>query len=209
MTSPAPAPLGAVVLAAGAGRRFEGGTPKPLARLQGETLVHRAARAALEAGFEPVVVVVGSQGAQVAESVTDLRVTPVANPAWEEGQSTSVRRGLAALLELAPEAGGALFQPCDQPHADAAVLRHLYQAARRQPEVVVLACHRGQPRAPSLFPRRTFEAGARQILPRGGSEPVPGEILHLELGADGALDDVDTVGDLARLEDRLEGATEQ
>ncbi|MBC8011025.1 MAG: NTP transferase domain-containing protein, partial [Burkholderiales bacterium] len=43
----------AIILAAGAGSRWQGAAPKPLTRLGGETFVDRAARAAIEAGCTP------------------------------------------------------------------------------------------------------------------------------------------------------------
>src|SRR5512138_244962 len=63
---------GAAVLAAGGSARL--GRPKQLLVLDGEPLVRRAARAALEAGFAPVVVVVGAHEAEVRAALSGLAV---------------------------------------------------------------------------------------------------------------------------------------
>lgn len=167
MTIPAAVPA-AVVLAAGGSRRFGDG-PKQLARWRGETLVHRTARRALEAGCGPVIVVVGDHGAEVAEAVTDLPVRVRENGRWAEGQSTSVRAGLAG---VPPEAPGVLFLPCDQPLLTEAVLRRLLAAATEgEPDAVVPVIDGGR-RAPVYFGRRAFAAletltgdtGGRRVL---------------------------------------------
>lgn len=78
----------AVVLAAGAGRRFGG--PKALARLDDERLVDRAIRTARSGGCRQVLVVAG------AASVEPVDAVVVPNPGWESGMGSSLRAGLAA-----------------------------------------------------------------------------------------------------------------
>lgn len=86
--------IAGVILAAGASLRF--GQSKPLLIWRGETLVHRAARLALEAELRPVLVVCGAEGDKVAAAVADLPVQVVQNKDWQSGQSTSIRAALHA-----------------------------------------------------------------------------------------------------------------
>jgi hypothetical protein len=72
---------GAVILAAGASSRL--GRPKQLVTVQGETLVHRATRLALEAGCNPVVVVEGA--VPLAPALADLSVDVVRCAEWTRG----------------------------------------------------------------------------------------------------------------------------
>lgn len=102
----------AVVLAAGAGRRFEGPTHKLEARIDGDTLAGHAIRAALDADVGPVVVVTGaitpSLDADLAAGVTFAH-----NRRWNEGQATS----LQVAIEVARSAHGSsvVIGLADQP----------------------------------------------------------------------------------------------
>ena len=90
-----PPPTVAVVLAAGGGSRFLEKGHKLLATLPSdagepaETVAGRAIRRAVEAGVGPVVVVTGAVPLELPEGVTERH-----NPAWAEGQATSVQAGL-------------------------------------------------------------------------------------------------------------------
>ena len=103
--------IGAVLLAAGEGRRM-GGVAKPLIRLQGVPLISRKLVALSGAGVDEVVVVTGYAGSDVEKQVQSFPVTVVHNPSHAEGQERSVRLGLAALNG---EFDAVFVMPSDQP----------------------------------------------------------------------------------------------
>jgi molybdenum cofactor cytidylyltransferase len=88
--------VGAVLLAAGAGRRM-GGVAKPLIRLQGVPLIRRQLVALSGAGVDEVVVVTGHARTEVEQQVQSFPVTLIHNPSHGDGQQGSVRSGLEAL----------------------------------------------------------------------------------------------------------------
>jgi CTP:molybdopterin cytidylyltransferase MocA len=88
--------IGAVLLAAGEGRRM-GGVAKPLIRLQGVPLISRHLVALSGAGVDEVVVVTGHARNAIEAQVQSFPVTLAHNPAYARGQEGSVRVGLAAL----------------------------------------------------------------------------------------------------------------
>lgn len=192
------ADVAAVVLAAGGSARF-GADLKQLVRFDGETLVHRAARTALQAGLSPVLVVIGCRGEAVAAAVADLPVEIVESPGWQEGQSRSVTAGLTA---LPAEAEAAIFVPCDQPLLDAATLEGLAATFRDTRAPAVVPVFGGRRGSPVLFARALFgeltritgDAGGRQVLSR-----YAGRIAQVELEREEPLLDVDTPEDLAAL----------
>ena len=65
------APLSAIVLAAGDGRRMRSTRPKPLHVLCGRTMLHYVLDSLSECKLERVVVVVGSTGDQVEKKLRD------------------------------------------------------------------------------------------------------------------------------------------
>ena len=88
--------IGAVLLAAGEGRRM-GGVAKPLIKLQGVPLITRQLVAMSGAGVDEVVVVTGHARGAVEEAVRGYTITLAHNDAYAEDQQRSVRVGLAAL----------------------------------------------------------------------------------------------------------------
>ncbi len=185
----------AVVLAAGESRRFEG-VLKQLLPFAGEPLVRRACRVADEADTQAVVIVVGHRAGEVQAAITDLPLLVVHNPAYAEGQSTSVRAGLAAAMAAYPEADGVLFVPCDQPLIDALFLNRFLDRFREAGSTAIIApAYRGRRGAPVLFPRRFFSELAEITGDEGGRQVIrrhPSALVTLELDDEGPLLDVDT-----------------
>ncbi|MEY2422204.1 MAG: molybdenum cofactor cytidylyltransferase [Acidimicrobiaceae bacterium] len=81
----------AVVLAAGEGSRFAGGTHKLLATFRGRPLWSWAVDAAVAAGLDATYVVTGAVDLSVGSPVVTVR-----NQAWASGQATSLAAGVAA-----------------------------------------------------------------------------------------------------------------
>src|SRR3989442_11008609 len=92
----APAPrVAGVVLAAGASRRM--GRNKMLLELEGESLVRRAARRALEAGLSPVVMVLGHEAERLRVELAGLPCDCAINPDYTGPTSGSLHLGLERL----------------------------------------------------------------------------------------------------------------
>ena len=195
----------AVVLAAGESRRM--GQPKQLLRWQGEPLVTRAARIALESGASETVVVTGAVAEQVEAALGPLReagrgrLRVVFNPNWQDGQAGSVHAAVEA-LPAACEA--ALFLPVDQPRLPAALLRRLWQRWRGGSDLAAVTVDGAVRGAPGLFDRRFF-GQLRQVQGDGGG----GRLLRRHAGEVSAIEapeewlaDVDTPEDWRTAVDR-------
>ena len=159
----------AIVLAAGASQRM--GQPKQLLRWQGEPLVTRAARSALQSGASEAIVITGAVSEQVEAALEPLRrdaggrLRLVFNPRWQDGQAWSVRAAVDA-LPAACEA--AMFLPVDQPRLPAALLRRLWQTWRGGSDLAAVAVAGAIRGAPAVFDRRYFELLKRLQGDRGG-----------------------------------------
>lgn len=165
--------IGAVLLAAGGSSRL--GQPKQLLTLGGESLLHRAARTALDSGSDTVVVVLGAQAERMRQEVFDLPVEVVVNTEWETGMASSVRAGLQALLSAATPPDIALFLLCDQPHLTTGVLEAIVQAhISSEKPAVVSVYDSGATGTPCLFAASLFpdllalqgEQGAKRLIAR-------------------------------------------
>ena len=95
-----------LILAAGEGRRICGeGESKPLIPLLGVPLIERVVRSALESGADEFYVVTGYEGERVRDFLKRLeerlkiRITPLVNDRWEEGNGLSVLKARDVLDE--------------------------------------------------------------------------------------------------------------
>jgi molybdenum cofactor cytidylyltransferase len=184
---------GALVLAAGASARL--GRPKQLVIFEGESLLERSVRIAREADCDPVIVVLGADEDLIRRECKLQNVLIVSNLDWQEGMGTSLSQG-ARQLE---GARGAIVMTCDMPAVTAAHLRAL--AASGDVTASTYATRKG---VPAYFPRSSFE---RLIALRGetGAKELLRSAASMELHG-GELD-IDTPGDLARLEAELRAKT--
>jgi molybdenum cofactor cytidylyltransferase len=90
--------VGAVLLAAGSASRM-GGKPKCLLQWNGQSLIQRQITALRLAGVNRVVVVLGHYADAIAPVLQNMPVQCVHNPHPEQGQASSLRIGLAALVQ--------------------------------------------------------------------------------------------------------------
>ena len=121
--------IGAVLLAAGEGRRM-GGVAKPLIRLQGVPLINRHLVALSGAGVDEVVVVTGHARDAIEEQMRSFSVSLAHNDAHAEGQEGSVRVGLAALNGIFD---AVFVVPSDQPLIAAGDLTELIGVFKKRP----------------------------------------------------------------------------
>jgi len=191
--------VGVVVLAAGRGSRFGDEAPKTLARLGRRPLVAHAVAAATASGLRPVVVVVGCQSAEVAAAAGVL-VEIVENPEWETGMATSLRAGLAAVLDDGTVTAMTVAL-ADQPRIGAEAYRRLVLAHADGAELAV-ATYGGKRGHPVLIGRPYFEEAMRMTGDQGARTLLAkSEVVEVPCDGTGEATDVDTPSDLAALED--------
>ncbi|QXQ05765.1 nucleotidyltransferase family protein [Sphingosinicellaceae bacterium] len=190
--------VGALILAAGLGRRM-GGPSKLTADLHGKPVVAHVVDAVTAAGLGPPLVVLGDRADEVRAAVGERTATFVVAADYAEGMSASLRAGLAA----APaEWDAVLVLLGDMPLVQPATLSAL-GAALLSPQAVVIPEYDGQRGNPVGWGRDhwpalvalTGDTGARSLIPRIGVTFVP-------VDDPGILADVDTPEALAALRDR-------
>ena len=139
--------VAAVLLAAGESTRM--GEPKALLPWQGLPLVAYHVSTLHEAGYEPLVVVLGHEAELVADALPQhLALDAVVNPRYEQGRTTSIVVGVLRLLEA--NVDGLLIASVDQPRS-LELLRTLREAfEREQPQIAVPSLD-GRPGHPPLF----------------------------------------------------------
>ena len=182
--------VAAVILAAGAGSRFESTTHKLRAPINGVAVVELAIRAAVDAGLDEVLVVTG------AVDISDIierypSVTEVHNDDWAEGQAISLQCALHALDESINRVVVGLG---DQP----GILPEVWRSVARHTAKITIATYEGVRGNPVGLDRSIWA-----LLPIDGDEgarktiKLHPELVH-ELPCKGSSADIDTVEDLHR-----------
>jgi len=155
-----------VVLAAGASTRM--GTQKLLLPLGGEPLVRRAVRQVCEAGFDDVLVVLGSEYADTLAALDGLQVRYAINLQFASGMGSSFRTAVEHLADSA----AAMFALADQPFVTTREYRTVLDTYRKHAPAIVSVRYGEVMAPPHLFERELFpelaqlQHGARSVLQR-------------------------------------------
>ncbi|HQE93805.1 MAG TPA: HAD-IIA family hydrolase [Anaerolineae bacterium] len=183
--------VAAVILAAGGSTRF--GAPKQLLLWQGRPLVAHTADVAWMAGLSPVIVVVGAESERVVPALAGRDVLVLHNYRWQEGMSTSLNLGVAALSSTVE---AAVFLLVDQPLVDARFLRSLVTYGKQcHAGIVVPVGREGRRGTPVLFARRFFPELAQLSGDIGGRAlfgQYPADLVTMPVADPTVLTDVDT-----------------
>jgi molybdenum cofactor cytidylyltransferase len=189
--------VGAVLLAAGASRRF-GAESKLVADFRGEPLLRRVARTLCDSGLADIVVVTGHELQLCCDAIQGLPVRCAHNENWQRGMSTSIAAGIAA---LDPDLDGAFIVPGDMPLLGSDIIKRMHAqfTAAGAGTIVYPATPEGEQRNPVLWPRRFFaglsalmgDAGAKSLLQKHAREAVAVSVEDAS-----AFLDVDTPAEL-------------
>lgn len=188
--------IAAMILAAGASTRM--GRNKVLAEIEGESLLRRAARRALGAGLDPVLVVLGHQAGRARRELRGLACRVVSNPEHARGMNTSLS---AAVGALPPEASAAVVLLADMPLVDEAMIRAVAERHAATGAALVSARYGHVTAPPTLYARSLFteltggegEGRGREVVRRHRAEAAWVDF------APAMLVDVDVPDDLRRV----------
>lgn len=196
--------IGAVVLAAGASRRF-GATSKLLADVGGEPLIRRVMREVVRSGVAETVVVIGCEAEACRQALEGVPVRFTHNAAWADGMGGSIAAGVGA---LGTDLDGAFIAPADMPFLTAGLLRRLAAEFQRAGcgAIVFPATPEGGQRNPVLWPRRFWPElstlhgpeGAKRLLFRNLQNA-----MAVSIDDETAFADIDTPADLEVARTRL------
>ncbi len=189
-----------LVLAAGLSRRM--GRPKQLLRLGATTMLERTIQVAACSQLDEIVVVISPTLADQMRWDAPSRVRRVVNPTPQDGQSSSLRLGLASLSK---ESSGALVLMCDQPGVTVALVDHLLEAWRSHPAGALVPTYKHERGTPTLLgaelwplvAQLTGDTGARAVF-----SSHPEVVRTIEVGHLGTPDDIDTPDKYAETLDR-------
>ncbi|HVT41096.1 MAG TPA: nucleotidyltransferase family protein [Gemmatimonadaceae bacterium] len=182
-------PVGAVIVGAGAGKRFGG--PKAMATLtDGRPFLDAIVQTSQDAGLGPIIAVL-PPGIRAPSGV---RVVVNANP--ESEQITSVRLGLAQLTNA--QVIGALVWPVDYPFVGLESVLAVLDGARRTDARIVVPLYESRRGHPAYLHRDTWRE--LMTVAQGGTRAVirsdPQRVCEVRVDDAGVLRGINTPQDL-------------
>lgn len=198
-----PASVAAIVLAAGQSSRM-GQANKLRCELGGKPVIAQVLDQLQQSTLGEIIIITGHQRKQIEQQLHGPNQHAVFNPDFENGMSTSIRAGMAALPETVQ---AAVICQGDMPFVSANVINQLINAHIENPAKVIAPAFMGKRGNPLLWPRRLFpvleslegDCGARQVLKKFNDE-----ILKLDVDNIGILLDIDSPEALQYFKDLLE-----
>jgi len=190
-----------IILAAGRSERFSAGN-KLLYEVDGESLIHRIVRTALESEVDEVLLVTGHQSARIGDAINDLRekkLKMIFNPNYREGMSSSVKLGVKHVRDLGE---AAIIHPADVAFISKKVINKLIDTYKRNRPKIAVVSYGKRAGHPILFDRAMFdevlgiseeEMGLKSVVRRHKNE-----ILYIPVDEEEVLIDVDTIDDVKR-----------
>lgn len=192
---PEPSPLLVAILAAGASRRL--GQPKQLIPIDGEPLLRRQCRIAIDARIGPVVAILGCGADACAAAIADLQIMIRTNDGWEEGLASSIREATRAAIEM--NAAGLLILHGDQYRITATDLRALQAAWMGSKGSNPCRARNGSYLGPPvIIPTRCFDSALRLTGDEGAKGVLTRESV-IDVPMPSAAHDLDTPDQLAAL----------
>lgn len=186
-----------VLLASGASRRLS--TPKQLLKWQGKYLINHVITEILKSKVDKLFVVLGSSHKKILE-IIDPRPTTVINPHWENGKSSSIRKGVLCAEKTYDSI---LFFPVDQPYISTEIINTLIDRASETPGGII-APRIGKTLAnPVLFKRKYFRHLRELSCEEGGKKIIKTakDITWVDWDDERLSIDIDTPDDYRQLLD--------
>jgi molybdenum cofactor cytidylyltransferase len=165
--------LTGIVLTAGLSSRM--GSPKALLPLGGQPSLVRILREILTSELDQVILVLGAHGTFIRQALGELkknnRLTLVYNPAYRQGLSTSIKKGL---IRVSPHTGGVMFLMGDQPLLRASAINRLIRTFLEDSDRIVVPGYGRSPGNPVIFPlamvpellELSGDTGGREVMRR-------------------------------------------
>lgn len=161
---------GIVILAAGNSSRL--GKPKQGLLYKGKTLLQQTVDKAIEAGLDPLIVVLGSTAETISQDLSPQLLNTVINTHWQQGMASSISAGVSKLISLNASIENIVLAVCDQPFLTAEILQALVNKRAETGKAIVACSYGNTIGTPVLFHRSYFdkllqlkgEEGAKKIL---------------------------------------------
>jgi molybdenum cofactor cytidylyltransferase len=180
-----------LLLAAGKSQRM--GSPKPLLRIFGRAFLEHIVLEARESDLIGVKIILGHLADLILKSLPQFEANVIINPDYEQGQLSSLIRGLKALQDHSID--GVMLFLVDHPFVSRHVINKLIHSYSEHDHPIVVPTFRGRRGHPLIFGRELFSELINAPLNQGAVSVVKKhqeDLLSIEVEHEGILIDIDT-----------------
>jgi len=168
------------------------GRTKQLLLLGDKPVVRRCLDALLDAGVRDIVVVIGVQGGDIAETLRGTPVSILVNDVPNSDMAESMRIGLRG-LGLKPT--GVLVCLSDHPLVSTKTISALCNEHRADQEKIIVPVYNGRRGHPTLFPATIIQELFSGMTLRDIIRSNPQRVRSVEVDDEGVVLDMDTEED--------------
>jgi molybdenum cofactor cytidylyltransferase len=161
---------GIIILAAGNSSRL--GHPKQLLTFKGKSLLKHVLDEAEAIEEAQIVLVLGSENANLQQETTGSSALICYNDQWIEGMSGSIHLGIQTLLEAQPDVSCCIITVCDQPYINSQIFKILINKFKTEGCGIIASAYADTAGTPVLFSKPHFadllqlkgQEGAKKLL---------------------------------------------
>ena len=192
------AKIGVVILAAGSSSRL--GYAKQLVEFHGKSLLQHAIDVSDSLEFDTKILVLGARKDKIESEIDLKEFEVVTNESWEEGMSSSIKKGVLRSQELENELDHLVILLSDQPFVSKERIEELIQVQLDKNTQATYSEYAGDIGVPAIFSAEVFhdlkelkgDQGAKKLI---HDKKLDYEIVKFEKGNF----DVDTAEDVELL----------
>jgi len=189
--------ISGIILAAGKSRRM--GQPKLILPWMESTLIENVVDNYLDSRIHELIVVVGANSDRIKKVLASKPVLIVENAHYQNGISTSIRRGIETASDRTK---GYLIGLGDQPLITPDIINHLISSFSKECLGIAICCHKRKRGHPVIFARKFCHALCKLKGDTGGRgiiEKHQDVVNYVEIGSDVIFADIDTFEDYQKL----------
>lgn len=183
--------IAGLILAAGLSRRY-GEKNKLLFKFDGETMIRKVAKCALNSFLARTIVVTGHENKLIEKELMSENLEIVYNASYIEGMGSSIRYGISAICE---PMDGVLIILGDMPDVKEQTINELCLALSEcSDKDICIPTYKGKRGNPKLFGNRYFSSLKKSFGDQGGKAIIEANlnrVRFLETCDEGVLNDYD------------------
>ena len=188
--------ISTIILATGESSRL--GQPKQLLTYENQTLIERIISITKTIDFEKTIVVLGAFAKQIEPILAATNVDIVINENWQNGMSSSLKKG----LENTKKSDAILVLLSDQPFVNSELIHQLIEKGKRSDFPIIATKYQGVFGVPALFKKIIFEAFENLNEQVGAKKVIKNYAKNNQVGFvsfEKAAIDIDTIEDYDKL----------
>ena len=188
--------ISGIILAAGSSQRM--GSPKSILKIREKTFLQHIVEVLRSARIINIVIVLGAEAEKIQKSLIWFDGKIVVNEEWQQGQLTSIIKGINALdlnSTEPEEIHGAMICPVDHPLLSHSIIVDLLQGYWTSKKRIIIPTFNSQRGHPVIFDKELFDE-LRSAPPDVGARAVvyknTDDVYEVPVKEDGILINIDT-----------------